>query len=317
MCARAARAVAVAGEPVECLAAVAWEAKKPLTLEKVRQRLPLISCRSAGRACAPARRAQALVTGRSTRAEQPHPAALARWAPRAMQVVVAPPGPGEVRIKIVATALCHTVRKGRAGRGLHGDLEVACARVCMSPYTIKSGAARTPCCGPRALAHALATKVTRPVTLAPHKEPQDSYTLDGLDPEGEHAPTAGQSRPCAFRGFLQSTTATSPLQAASMIGPRSPLLRAHTHPPLIGITLPHLPLPPLSPGLTPQSHTPGLFPCILGHEAAGVVESVGDGVTSVKPGDHVGARHARIFCARFVRADLQRRAGERLASADV
>eukprot|EP01084_Bolivina_argentea_P128015 226354_1 len=31
----------------------------------------------------------------------------------------------------------------------------------------------------------------------------------------------------------------------------------------------------------------GLFPAILGHEAAGIVESVGDGVTTVKPGDHV------------------------------
>ena len=31
----------------------------------------------------------------------------------------------------------------------------------------------------------------------------------------------------------------------------------------------------------------GLFPCILGHEAAGIVESVGEGVTSVKAGDHV------------------------------
>jgi len=31
----------------------------------------------------------------------------------------------------------------------------------------------------------------------------------------------------------------------------------------------------------------GLFPSILGHEAAGIVESVGPGVTSVKPGDHV------------------------------
>lgn len=31
----------------------------------------------------------------------------------------------------------------------------------------------------------------------------------------------------------------------------------------------------------------GLFPCILGHEAAGVVESVGEGVTSVAVGDHV------------------------------
>ena len=36
-------------------------------------------------------------------------------------------------------------------------------------------------------------------------------------------------------------------------------------------------------GLDPE----GLFPCVLGHEAAGVVESVGPGVTSVKPGDHV------------------------------
>lgn len=31
----------------------------------------------------------------------------------------------------------------------------------------------------------------------------------------------------------------------------------------------------------------GLFPCILGHEGGGVVESVGEGVTSVAPGDHV------------------------------
>ena len=31
----------------------------------------------------------------------------------------------------------------------------------------------------------------------------------------------------------------------------------------------------------------GLFPAILGHEASGVVESVGEGVESVKPGDHV------------------------------
>ena len=31
----------------------------------------------------------------------------------------------------------------------------------------------------------------------------------------------------------------------------------------------------------------GLFPCILGHEAGCIVESVGPGVTSVVPGDHV------------------------------
>ena len=31
----------------------------------------------------------------------------------------------------------------------------------------------------------------------------------------------------------------------------------------------------------------GLFPAVLGHEGAGIVVEVGDGVTSVKPGDHV------------------------------
>lgn len=30
-----------------------------------------------------------------------------------------------------------------------------------------------------------------------------------------------------------------------------------------------------------------MFPVILGHEGAGIVESVGEGVTHVKPGDHV------------------------------
>lgn len=31
----------------------------------------------------------------------------------------------------------------------------------------------------------------------------------------------------------------------------------------------------------------GAFPVVLGHEGAGIVESVGEGVTTVKPGDHV------------------------------
>ncbi|KAJ3210226.1 NAD/NADP dependent alcohol dehydrogenase [Dinochytrium kinnereticum] len=31
----------------------------------------------------------------------------------------------------------------------------------------------------------------------------------------------------------------------------------------------------------------GVFPVILGHEGGGIVESIGEGVTSVKPGDHV------------------------------
>lgn len=31
----------------------------------------------------------------------------------------------------------------------------------------------------------------------------------------------------------------------------------------------------------------GVFPCILGHEGCGIVESIGEEVTSVKPGDLV------------------------------
>jgi len=88
-----------AGKPIQCKAAVAWEPKKPLTIETIE---------------------------------------------------VAPPKAGEVRIKILATGVCHT----------------------------------------------------------------DAYTLSGIDPEG-------------------------------------------------------------------------LFPCVLGHEGGGIVESVGEGVTRVKPGDHV------------------------------
>ncbi|XP_076443014.1 alcohol dehydrogenase class-3-like [Babylonia areolata] len=35
-------------------------------------------------------------------------------------------------------------------------------------------------------------------------------------------------------------------------------------------------------------HDPeGAFPVVLGHEGAGIVESIGEGVTTVKPGDHV------------------------------
>jgi S-(hydroxymethyl)glutathione dehydrogenase/alcohol dehydrogenase len=39
---------------------------------------------------------------------------------------------------------------------------------------------------------------------------------------------------------------------------------------------------------TLEGHDPeGIFPVVLGHEGAGIVESVGEGVTSVQPGDNV------------------------------
>ena len=42
----------------------------------------------------------------------------------------------------------------------------------------------------------------------------------------------------------------------------------------------------------------GMFPSILGHEAGCIVESVGEGVTSVKPGDKV-LEAVRVFCNYF------------------
>ena len=38
----------------------------------------------------------------------------------------------------------------------------------------------------------------------------------------------------------------------------------------------------------------GLFPVVLGHEGAGIVVEVGEGVTSVKPGDHVIPLYRRV-----------------------
>lgn len=38
---------------------------------------------------------------------------------------------------------------------------------------------------------------------------------------------------------------------------------------------------------TKEGHdSEGVFPVILGHEAAGIVESIGEGVTNVKPGNY-------------------------------
>ena len=38
---------------------------------------------------------------------------------------------------------------------------------------------------------------------------------------------------------------------------------------------------------TLEGHDPeGIFPCVLGHEGSGIVETVGEGVTSVQPGKY-------------------------------
>lgn len=45
---------------------------------------------------------------------------------------------------------------------------------------------------------------------------------------------------------------------------------------------------------------PHVFPCILGHEGAGIVESVGSGVTSVSPGLPLLFRNS-IFVFNFLK----------------
>ena len=46
----------------------------------------------------------------------------------------------------------------------------------------------------------------------------------------------------------------------------------------------------------------GLFPVILGHEGAGIVESIGEGIDHVKPGDVV----IPLYTAQVTRSDLLR-----------
>ena len=58
---------------------------------------------------------------------------------------------------------------------------------------------------------------------------------------------------------------------------------------------------------TLDGHDPeGLFPCVLGHEAAGVVESVGEGVTDVVPGDHVIPCY-QAYCGAWFLLDISAR----------
>ncbi len=61
---------------------------------------------------------------------------------------------------------------------------------------------------------------------------------------------------------------------------------------------------PLPSGNDPE----GVFPVVLGHEGAGVVVEVGEGVTSVKPGDHV----IPLYTAECGECDLSVRENEPL-----
>jgi S-(hydroxymethyl)glutathione dehydrogenase/alcohol dehydrogenase len=91
-----------------------------------------------------------------------------------------------------------------------------------------------------------------------------------------------------------STTSGKPITCKAMVarGPKQPLVEETitVDPPkagevrvkVIANALCHTDIYTLD-GFDPE----GLFPCILGHEAGCIVESIGEGVTSVQPGDHV------------------------------
>jgi S-(hydroxymethyl)glutathione dehydrogenase/alcohol dehydrogenase len=91
-----------------------------------------------------------------------------------------------------------------------------------------------------------------------------------------------------------SATTGKPIECKAMVarGPKQPLTEETiiVNPPkagevrvkVIANALCHTDIYTLD-GFDPE----GLFPCILGHEAGCIVESIGEGVTSVKEGDHV------------------------------
>jgi S-(hydroxymethyl)glutathione dehydrogenase/alcohol dehydrogenase len=52
---------------------------------------------------------------------------------------------------------------------------------------------------------------------------------------------------------------------------------------------------------TLDGHDPeGIFPCILGHEGGGIVESVGEGVTSVTPGINHKNHNFKLNCQKWL-----------------
>ena len=91
------------------------------------------------------------------------------------------------------------------------------------------------------------------------------------------SPTAGQPIECIAAIAWE---AGKPLDVATVVV--APPAKGEVRVKILATALCHTDKYTLS-GADPE----GLFPCILGHEAAGVVESVGEGVTSVAPGDAV------------------------------
>jgi S-(hydroxymethyl)glutathione dehydrogenase/alcohol dehydrogenase len=96
----------------------------------------------------------------------------------------------------------------------------------------------------------------------------------------------------AFSSSSSSQGGILSCKAAVAFSPRSPLqlVTVDVHPPQPGevrIKITHTALCHTDQFTLSGQDPEGLFPCILGHEAAGIVESVGSDVRNLLPGDHV------------------------------
>ena len=180
-------------------------------------------------------------------------------------VVVDPPQAGEVRIKIVATALCHT------GGWVGG---CAAAEVVAFSCSERAGAALPPtdavwltCRHGRAAGFFGVGLVDWLGCWPPHPSPLLSNC------RCVHAGRPGPRGPLPLvSGCMAGALSTWPGQGMQFDAASNCLLPAVCRLPFTLLF----------------GHPARTSLCsILGHEAAGVVESVGPGVTSVAPGDHV------------------------------
>jgi len=122
----------------------------------------------------------------------------------------------------------------------------------------------------------------------------NSFISEHVDFHASRLHTAQRNKITASEVDVDTSMAGKPITCNAMVarGPKQPmdLEKITVAPPregevrvkVVANALCHTDIYTLD-GLDPE----GLFPSILGHEAGAIVESVGPGVTTLKPGDHV------------------------------
>lgn len=125
--------------------------------------------------------------------------------------------------------------------------------------------------------------------------------IRALLPRALRAPRAlrGAARPRTLAGALSTSTAGQPIECLAAVAwaPKEAywedalsIERVKVLPPGPGevrVKITHTALCHTDAFTLSGEDSEGKFPCILGHEAAGIVESIGEGVTNVSVGDHI------------------------------